>query len=96
MIRTGMIAVVVVLLASRGLFAVSEDRPNVVLILGQHGGGVSKEPIAHDGSKPAGQLYNLASDLAESENLYDAKPGKVRELKELLRRIQVDGRSRPK
>jgi arylsulfatase A-like enzyme len=65
------------------------------LILGQHGGGVSREPIAHDESQPAGQLYNLARDLGESENLYDAEPEKVRKLTELLEHIVESNGSHP-
>jgi arylsulfatase A len=41
-----------------------------------------------------GELYNLAKDLSERDNLYAQQPEKVHELKELLAKYQREGRSR--
>jgi arylsulfatase A-like enzyme len=41
-----------------------------------------------------GELYNLAKDLVQRDNLYAQQPEKVRELKELLAKYQREGRSR--
>jgi hypothetical protein len=42
------------------------------------------------------QLFNLASDLAEQNNVAAQNPDKVRELLAILDQIQKDGRSRPR
>ncbi len=41
-----------------------------------------------------GELYNLAKDISQRDNLYAQQPEKVRELKELLAKYQREGRSR--
>jgi arylsulfatase A-like enzyme len=41
-----------------------------------------------------GELYNLAKDVSERDNLYAQQPEKVRELKALLAKYQQEGRSR--
>jgi len=43
-----------------------------------------------------GQLYNIAKDPAERNNLFDECPEVVRQLTELLERYQEEGRSVPK
>jgi hypothetical protein len=35
-----------------------------------------------------GQLYNLATDISEQHNVYNQYPEKVKELTELLEKIQ--------
>lgn len=47
-----------------------------------------------DQSQPV-QLYNLADDLGESKNLAAAMPEKVAEMKALLEKLIIDGRSTP-
>jgi len=47
------------------------------------------------GTSPNIQLYDLAKDLAEENNLAEQQPGKVKELQALLDKIKVDGHSRP-
>ena len=47
-----------------------------------------------DQSQPV-QLYNLADDLGETNNLAAAKPEKVAEMKALLEKLITDGRSTP-
>jgi arylsulfatase A-like enzyme len=65
------------------------------LILGQHGGGVSKQPIPHDPSEPPGQLFQLGRDIREASNVYERYPAKVEELTHLLERYRAEGRSAP-
>ena len=47
------------------------------------------------GTSPEIQLYNLANDTAEENNLADKQPGKVKEFQTLLDKIKADGRSTP-
>jgi hypothetical protein len=42
------------------------------------------------------QLFNLASDLGERNNVAAQYPGKVAEMLAMLAQIQRDGRSRPR
>ena len=60
------------------------------LILGSGSGGWSP---GGDGAPV--QLYNLANDLGETENLAGKMPGRVSEMKTLLEKIIADGRSTP-
>ena len=41
-----------------------------------------------------GELYDLANDLPQKNNLYGLKPEKVKELSEILQRIQAKGQVR--
>ena len=41
------------------------------------------------------QLYNLESDLSESENLFFTEPIKVQHLQHLMNRYHAEGRSVP-
>ena len=47
-----------------------------------------------DQSQPV-QLYNLAEDLGETKNLAAAMPEKVAEMKALLEKVIIEGRSTP-
>ncbi len=47
-----------------------------------------------DQSQPV-QLYNLADDLGETKNLADSMPEKVAQMKALLEKLIIDGRSTP-
>jgi arylsulfatase A len=77
-----------------GVFAIR--RGDWKLILSQHGGGAGSQEIAHDPNKPAGQLYHLGRDLAESNNEYDKHPEIVESLSNLLVQYKRSGRSAPK
>lgn len=46
------------------------------------------------GNDPAGQLYNLADDLGERQNMAAKYPSRVKEMDALLRKIKESGRSR--
>jgi arylsulfatase A-like enzyme len=59
------------------------------LIEGLGSGGFSNPKRVKPGpNDPQGQLYNLADDVGETNNLYDQKPELVKELKAELSRIQ--------
>ncbi|HEY8503708.1 MAG TPA: arylsulfatase, partial [Gemmataceae bacterium] len=47
------------------------------------------------GVAPQPQLYNLAEDPGETENLAAKRPEVLRELTALLRQLRTEGRSRP-
>lgn len=65
------------------------------LIEGLGSGGFSEpkkvKPIS---GQPAGQLYDLASDLGETKNLYQHQPELVAKLRSALEKIVKKGRSR--
>lgn len=77
-----------------GVFATRQG--NWKLVLSQHGGGVGTQEIPYDPQKPAGQLYDLGRDLAESINEYQQHPDIVKSLTNLLERYKEAGRSAPK
>lgn len=79
--------------SSQGLFAIRQG--DWKLIAGLGSGGFSAPQTADpkpDG--PQGQLYNLATDPSEKENLWLKEPQKVAELQKLLSKYQSEGRSR--
>jgi arylsulfatase A-like enzyme len=51
--------------------------------------------VAESATDSPGQLYNLATDPREIQNLYAARPEIVTELKSLLEKSKATGRSRP-
>ncbi len=75
--------------SSQGMFAVRQGPWK--LIMGQGSGGWGKD----DTGPASGQLYNLESDLAESNNLYEKQPEKVTELVSQLAGLIDRGRSTP-
>lgn len=77
-----------------GMFAVRQGPWK--LILGRGSGGFTnpRRRTVKEGA-PEGQLYNLADDLGEANNLYEERPDLVRRLKSLLERYRARGRSRP-
>jgi arylsulfatase A-like enzyme len=77
----------------RGLFAIRKGHWK--LIEGRGSGGFTQPTVYKPKEgEPAGQLYNLAEDPSETNNLYLEKPDKVKALKELLEEIKSKGRSR--
>ncbi len=60
------------------------------LIFGKGSGGWTK-----GSDDQPGQLYNLAEDIAEQNNLYNEKSGIVKELTKLMKQLVEKGRSTP-
>ncbi|MBM4153884.1 MAG: arylsulfatase [Lentisphaerae bacterium] len=73
-----------------GIFAVRKGSWKLIPAPG--GGGNWSEPSSN---AAPGQLYNLAADLGEKENLYGSNPDKVAELTALLQGWIDAGRSTP-
>jgi arylsulfatase A-like enzyme len=61
------------------------------IIFGQKGGGFAGAP----GVGATGQLYDLATDIGETNNLWNEKPELVAELTSTMTRLVSDGRSTP-
>jgi arylsulfatase A-like enzyme len=79
-----------------GMLAIQEG--SWKLIAGQGGGGYypnNPEAYAADPAAPAGQLYNLADDLGETQNRYAERPDVVARLTAILEKTKNDCRSRP-
>lgn len=75
-----------VLHSSGGAFAIRHG--DWKLIEAKGSGGWTRVEVADDA--PAGQLYNLAADPAETRNLYDAESERVSELRAMLERVRRD------
>ncbi len=76
-----------------GMFAIRQGRWK--LILGRGSGGSSKPVREEAGAgSPAGQLFDLEADPAESRDLYSSHPEIVVRLSDRFARYQQSGRSR--
>ena len=75
-----------------GTFAIREGSWKLCLGLGSHGFSIPKTIAARAG-EAGGQLYNLADDPAETNNLWLEKPGIVARLTTRLRNDQESGSS---
>ncbi|WP_233198879.1 MULTISPECIES: sulfatase family protein [Pirellulaceae] len=78
-----------------GHFAVRQGDWKLCLAHGSGGWSEPREPAAIKQSLPAMQLFNLASDPAEQENLVEANPQKVQQLIQLLETQVENGRCTP-
>jgi arylsulfatase A-like enzyme len=78
-----------------GSFAIRQGDWKLIMCPGS--GGWSEPTPDSEGidQLPKVQLYNLADDISETNNLQAAYPDKVRQLKNLLTRYIVRGRSTP-
>lgn len=81
-----------------GMFAIQQGPWKY--IQGQTSGGFGSKAqrrklLKENPNLPAGQLYNLASDPSERNNLYTQQPEKVAALKALLQGYREQGYSRP-
>ncbi len=74
-----------------GIFAVRAG--DWKLIFGKGSGGFTKFTPPKDA--PAGQLFNLADDPAEKQNLYEQRPEIVERLTGLKEKYVAEGRTRP-
>lgn len=79
--------------SSTGFFAIRKGDWKLIEGLGS-GGFTEPKELKPEAGGPAGQLYNLASDSAETQNLYQQNPEKVRELAGLLAKIRAS-KTRP-
>ena len=77
-----------------GMFSIRRDNWKLIMGLGSGGFSEPADPEPTDGG-PGGQLYNLASDLQESTNLWLEQSATVADLSALLARHQRVGHSRP-
>lgn len=77
----------------QGVFAVREGRWKMIPHRGS-GGFTAPARIEPREGEPAGQLYDLAADPAETTNLWDAHPELVERLAGLLDGWQASGRTR--
>jgi arylsulfatase A-like enzyme len=64
-------------------------------VLIQKGGGPRQQRQPPAASTPSPELYNLATDLTQTNNLAAQQPARVKEMVEWLQRIRDTGRSRP-
>ena len=64
------------------------------LITGKGSGGFSQRGQPTQPAGPAGQLYNLAEDIGEQNNLYDKHPEIVQRLTAMLENVKETGRTR--
>ncbi len=80
--------------SNNGVFSIREQNWKLELGLGSGGFSqpIKEEPLP---GGPKGQLYNLAKDSAESDNVYLQHPDVVARLTALLERYQQQGYSRP-
>lgn len=73
--------------SSIGYFAIRKGDWKLIEGLGSGGFTEPRELKPKVGEAP-GQLYNLATDIAETNNVYEQNPDKVRELTQLLTEIR--------
>ena len=78
---------------SSGLMTIRSGRWKLIEGLGS-GGFSQPSRITPGPGDPAGQLYDLAADLAETTNRFANEPGVVERLRAEMRRIVEAGRSR--
>jgi len=71
----------------RGVFSLREGPWKYVPSRGS-GGFTAPAMISPDSGEATGQLYNLAMDLSETENLFQKEPAKVAHFEALLAKVQ--------
>ncbi len=79
--------------SSNGFFAIRKDNWKLIMCSHSGGNGQPKETSEEAKTLPAIQLYNLLTDSAETQNVYDKHPEIVKELTILLTKYIKDGRS---
>jgi arylsulfatase A len=73
--------------SSIGYFAIRKGKWKLIEGLGS-GGFTEPRQVQPAAGEPAGQLYDLEADVAETNNLYAQNPEKVKELADLLKEIR--------
>lgn len=79
--------------SSQGYFALRQGDWKYIEGVGGGGFGWNPRDAEPKPGEPAGQLYNLAEDPAESNNLYATQPERVAAMQALLNDIRDSGRS---
>jgi len=81
-------------MSGQGMMTLREGPWKLMMRLGS--GGFTKPAIIESGpGEPAGQLYNLAEDSAESRNRYLEEPARVKAMRATLRTIRDATQTRP-
>jgi arylsulfatase A len=93
--RDGPLREATVVESSRGMLTIRQGEWKLIPKLGSGGFSAPATEAPREGG-PAGQLYNLKDDLAETKNLYAEKPEVVQRLAGLLEQYQKKGRSAPR
>ncbi|MBN8830425.1 MAG: hypothetical protein J0G94_07285, partial [Sphingomonadales bacterium] len=78
-----------------GIFTIREGDWKLILGLGS-GGFTAPRTAKPAAGGPEGQLYDLANDPREENNLYLKRPEIVARLRATLEKLQSEGRSRPR
>ena len=84
----------VIALSSRGVLSLREGSWKLIPALGSGGFSVPATQRPVEGG-PTGQLYDLAADPSEQNNLWQQKPDVVSRLSAELDRARAAGRTRP-
>ena len=77
-----------------GIFAIKQGEWKLIFGRGS-GGFTAPKKIEVKPGEPEGELYNLAKDPSETQNVYLQNPDVVKRLTALLDRYKREGRSRP-
>ncbi len=78
-----------------GSFAIRKGKWKLILCPGSGGWSYPRPGVDDMAGMPAIQLYDMENDLSETTNLQDQYPDVVEELKDLLIKYIVEGRSTP-
>ena len=78
-----------------GRFAIRQGQWKLVLCPGSGGWSKPRAAEAREAGLPDAQLFDLAADIAETNNLWDVHADVVQRLGDLLRKYIDDGRSTP-
>lgn len=83
----------IVNISSKGTYDIRKGDWKLITKLGS-GGFTVPSFVTPKAGEPVGQLYNLANDIHEDKNLYNQYPEKVKELTDLLHKIQQAGKGK--
>ncbi len=79
----------------QGMFSIRQGPWKLALCPGSGGWAAPNDAAARKAGLPEVQLYNLATDPAETKNVHAENPAIVARLRALLDRLVADGRSTP-
>jgi arylsulfatase A len=81
--------------SANGSFAIRQGKWKLLLCPGSGGWSHPTPPRARRDKLPVVQLYDLSTDIAETDNLFAEHPEVVKKLTRLLQRYVDRGRSTP-